>query len=84
MKVFCVAATTVQAFNAKTITETIMSRKKVTVVIGSSKPRNRIVRALIGGLVSRGTGRHVEGKLKRSQTKNDVDLDQRVRESGEW
>lgn len=58
-----------------------MSRKKVSVSIGPSKPRNRVVQAIIGGiggLATRGVGRHKLTHLKRGQSKNRIDLNQRV------
>lgn len=61
-----------------------MSRKTVSVSIGPSRPRNRIVLAIIGGLVPRGLRRQKPSQIKRSQAKDRMDLDQRVRESGEW
>lgn len=61
-----------------------MSRKNASISIGSSKPRNRIVRAIIGGLIAKGSGRHQHAQIKRKQALDRMDLDQRVRESGEW
>ncbi len=61
-----------------------MSRKNTSVTFRPSKPRNHIVRAIISGLISKGSGRHVRAQLKRKQALDRMDLDQRVRESGEW
>ena len=47
------------------------------------KPRNGVVRALIGKL-NFGAGRHKANVAKRRQTTDDTDLAQRVREVGEW
>ncbi len=47
------------------------------------KPRNGVVRALIGKL-NFGAGRHKTKDAKRRQTTDDTDLAQRVREVGEW
>jgi hypothetical protein len=47
------------------------------------KPRNGVVRALIGKL-NFGVGRHKTKVAKRKQTTDDTDLAQRVREVGEW
>jgi len=47
------------------------------------KPRNGVVRALIGKL-NFGAGRHKAKVAKRKQATDDTDLAQRVREVGEW
>jgi hypothetical protein len=47
------------------------------------KPRNAVVRALIGKL-NFGAGRHKAKLAKRKQATDDTDLAQRVREVGEW
>ena len=47
------------------------------------KPRNGVVRALIGKL-NFGAGRHKAKVSKRKQATDDTDLAQRVREVGEW
>lgn len=47
------------------------------------KPRNAVVRALIGKL-NFGAGRHKAKDAKRKQATDDTDLAQRVREVGEW
>jgi hypothetical protein len=47
------------------------------------KPRNGVVRALIGKL-SFGAGRHKPKVAKRKHATDDADLAQRAREVGEW
>ena len=54
-------------------------RKNFTVP--ASKPRNRVVNALIK-LALVGAGRH--GRVKRGRDRARKDIDQRVREIGEW
>lgn len=50
----------------------------------SIKPRNRIVRAILSGIIVASGGRHRYALQKRRQARDDLDLDQRVRECGEW
>jgi hypothetical protein len=53
----------------------------------SSRPeklRKRIVRALLGGIIAAGSARLSHTQFKRGQTRDDRELDQRVRECGEW
>ena len=52
-------------------------------LLPAQKPRNGVVRALIGKL-SFGAGRHKTKIAKRKQARDDTDLAQRVREVGEW
>lgn len=47
------------------------------------KPRNGVVRALIGKL-NFGAGRHKAKVAKRKRDHDNTDLAQRVREVGEW
>ncbi|WP_371438324.1 hypothetical protein [Polaromonas sp.] len=61
-----------------------MSRRSNTTSMRSPKPRNRIVRAILSGIIAAGSGRHIRAHQKRSQARDDRDLDQRVRECGEW
>jgi hypothetical protein len=49
-----------------------------------AKPRNRIVRALLSGIIAAGSGWHGLALKNRGQARDDRDLDQRVRECGEW
>ena len=48
------------------------------------KLRKRIVRALLGGVIAAGSARFIQVPPKRGQTRDDRELDQRVRECGEW
>lgn len=48
------------------------------------KLRKRIVRALLGGIIAAGSARLSHAQPKRGQTRDDRELDQRVRECGEW
>ncbi|WP_411879694.1 hypothetical protein [Polaromonas sp. YR568] len=61
-----------------------MTAKTTAASKRSVKPRNRIVRALLGGIIAAGAGRHSHALHKRRQARDDRDLDQRVRECGEW
>ncbi|SFV03262.1 hypothetical protein SAMN05216350_11623 [Polaromonas sp. YR568] len=49
-----------------------------------AKPRNRIVRALLSRIISAGGGPHRHALQKRERPRDDRDLDQCVRECGEW
>ncbi|WP_457282297.1 hypothetical protein [Polaromonas sp. P5_D5] len=49
-----------------------------------AKPRGRIVRALLRSIVAAGSARHRHVLPKRGDAQDDRDLDQRVRECGEW
>ena len=57
--------------------------RKNHVTLPALKPRNGVVRALIGKLTF-GAGRHKARLAKRKQATDDTDLAQRVREVGEW
>lgn len=48
-----------------------------------AKPRNRVVQALVRGLFRAGSRVHAPGP-RRPRDLDQRDLDQRVRESGEW
>lgn len=48
-----------------------------------AKPRGRIVRALLRSIVAAGSARHRHVPQKRGP-QDERDLDQRVRECGEW
>ncbi|MEP6772369.1 MAG: hypothetical protein ABI893_11300 [Polaromonas sp.] len=50
----------------------------------TAKPGNRIVRALLSGVIAAGSVRHRHALQKREQVPDNRDLDQRVRECGEW
>jgi hypothetical protein len=54
-----------------------------TLTIPVQKPRAGVVRALLDR-ISRGAGKHFPSSVKRRKTKDLRDLDQRVRECGEW
>ena len=41
-----------------------MSRKNTSVTFRPSKPRIHIVRAIISGLIAKGSGRHLRAQLK--------------------
>ena len=57
--------------------------RKTHFTLPVQKPRNGVVRALIGKL-NLGAGRHKAKVAKRKQATDDTDLAQRVREVGEW
>ena len=57
--------------------------RQTHVKLPALKPRNGVVRALIGKL-NFGAGRHKAKTAKRRQGTDDTDLAQRVREVGEW
>ena len=56
---------------------------KPFIVLPAQKPRNGVVRALIGK-INFGAGRHKARHDKRKQATDEIDLAQRVREVGEW
>jgi len=49
-----------------------------------AQPHRHIVRALLNSLIAAASGRHSHAPQKRKQARDDRDLDQRVRECGEW
>jgi hypothetical protein len=53
------------------------------IAIPMAKPRNRVVQALVRGLLGARTRVHAPGP-RRSRDLARMDLDQRVRETGEW
>ncbi len=53
------------------------------IAIPVAKPRNRVVEALVRGLFRSGTRVHAPGP-RRPRDLDKLDLDQRVRETGEW
>lgn len=57
--------------------------RKKSSFLPASKPRNKIVRALVERFRI-GAGRHTPARDKRSQNIDSTDLAQRVREVGEW
>ena len=57
--------------------------RKTHISVPVRKPRNGVVRALLGRL-STGAGRHKTAAAKRRHNHDHLDLAQRVRESGEW
>jgi|GEM_PF-807227 len=48
------------------------------------KLRKRIVRALLGGIIAAGSVRLNPAQAKRRHARDERELDQRVRECGEW
>lgn len=48
-----------------------------------AKPLNHIIRALLSGFIA-AAGRHSRARQKHKQPRDDRELDQRVRECGEW
>ena len=48
------------------------------------KLRKRIVRALLGGIIAAGSARFNHAQPKHRSTRDERELDQRVRECGEW
>jgi len=57
--------------------------RKQSFVLPAAKPRNRVVQALIRGISRVGTRAHRLGERRRADLDR-LDLDQRVREVGEW
>ena len=57
--------------------------RKQQLVLPAAKPRNRVVQALVRGIARVGTRVHSQGTRRRADL-NRLDLDQRVREVGEW
>ena len=53
------------------------------IAIPVAKPRNRVVQALVRGFLRPGSGKHAAGP-RRPRDLEQLDLDQRVRETGEW
>ena len=53
------------------------------IAIPVAKPRNRVVQALVRGFLRAGTRVHPPGP-RRPRDLDKLDLDQRVRETGEW
>ncbi len=53
------------------------------IAIPMAKPRNRVVQALVRGLLRAGSRVHTPGP-RRPRDLDRLDLDQRVRETGEW
>lgn len=53
------------------------------IAIPVAKPRNRVVQALVRGFLRAGTRVHTKGP-RRPRDLGKLDLDQRVRETGEW
>lgn len=49
-----------------------------------AQPRKRIVRALLNGVIAAGRARLGQAQPKRRQALDERELDQRVRECGEW
>ena len=50
----------------------------------AAKPRGRIVRTLLRGIIAAGSARQRHAPQKQGHAQDDRDLDQRVRECGEW
>ena len=57
--------------------------RKHMFVVPAAKPRNRVVQALVRGIARVGTRVHRPGERRRVNLDR-LDLDQRVREVGEW
>ncbi len=57
--------------------------RKQKLVVPAVKPRNRVVQALVRGISRVGTRVHRPGARRRADLDR-LDLDQRVRETGEW
>ena len=53
------------------------------IAIPIAKPRNRVVQAIVRGILGTRTRVHAQGP-RRSRDLARLDLDQRVRETGEW
>jgi hypothetical protein len=53
------------------------------IAIAVAKPRNRVVQAFVRGLLRARTRVHAPGP-RRPRDPDKLDLDQRVRETGEW
>ena len=53
------------------------------IAIPMAKPRNRVVQALVRGILATRTRGHAPG-TRRPRDIDKLDLDQRVRETGEW
>ena len=53
------------------------------IAIPVAKPRNRVVQALVRGFLRSGTRVHAQGP-RRPRDLDQLELDQRVRETGEW
>ena len=53
------------------------------IAIPMAKPRNRVVQALVRGILGTGSRGHAKGP-RRPRDLAKLDLDQRVRETGEW
>lgn len=57
--------------------------RKHNFAVPAAKPRNRVVQALVRGIARVGTRVHRPGPRRRVDLDR-LDLDQRVREVGEW
>ncbi len=53
------------------------------IAIPVAKPRNRVVQAIVRGFLRVGSRVHAPGP-RRPRDRDKLDLDQRVRETGEW
>jgi len=53
------------------------------IAIPMAKPRNRVVQAIVRGILGTRTRVHAPGP-RRPRDLDKLDLDQRVRETGEW
>jgi hypothetical protein len=61
-----------------------MTAKNTAASTRPAQVRKRIVRALLSGVIAAGRARLGHAQHKRRQTRDERDLDQRVRECGEW
>lgn len=59
-------------------------RQSTAVQMPASKPRNIVIRALIGLRGRTATRRHAATVERRRRQLEQLDVDQRVREVGEW
>ena len=61
-----------------------MARNSLQMTVPASRPRNALVRALVDLGKGLATRRHLSAQVQRRQQLDRRDLDQRVREIGEW
>lgn len=61
-----------------------MTARNTAASTRAAKRRKRIVRTLLRSIIAAGSPRHHYAPQKRGQARDERDLDQRVRECGEW
>jgi hypothetical protein len=61
-----------------------MTAKNTAASKRPAQARKRIVRALLSGIIAAGRVRLSHAQSQRRQTRDERELDQRVRECGEW